>query len=144
MKENNIKENGKQLTEKQNIFLETLQTTGDPKLASQEAYGTRDFITRLKGAPNLQRKISQILTDKGLGESDLADKLKRLMNKPDIEDSDFLRALEMAFKLHGSFAPDVQISLELGMEIYKDVSIARIKTEILKLIEEPESNQGSQ
>ncbi len=127
------------LSEQQKQFVAVFEQTLDIRKAAEVVYKGRDHETEVLKSPSVRSEISRILDERNLSESHLAKRLKDVIDTPKKEEN-LLRAIEMGFRLHGSFAP-TKININAGMDIYGDIEIKQIKSEIVELLEDSEAPQ---
>jgi len=130
------------MIEKEKRFIEIFKNTGDLKLAQRVVYAGQkspnDFLRHNKG---LKKTIQDILRRQGLGEKKLAQKLTYIVDT-ETNNEVLLRALDMGFKLHGSYAP-AQVEIQSDFDIWRHLTVDELKTEIRTVVAELESYSGS-
>lgn len=121
-------------------FLDVLKITKNPRTASQLIYGTGNLFRALQHKKKVVREIVNILNRAGLKQKYLAEKLKTIIDTE--EDNEvILRALDMCFKLHGSYAPQ-EVEVEADFDIWRHLSIDEIKREIIETLTDGETDQS--
>ena len=133
-------------TEKQKEYLAIVKETGDVNLAGKQVFPAEAPGSILSRRPNLKREVVRVLEQKGLSEGDLITVLKKVVDTVDREKCDLhavLRALEMGFKIHGSFAPE-ETNVKVDVTWKEELSDADIKREIIDALENFEVEEGEE
>lgn len=121
-------------TEKEQLFIELAQKTKNPKVACDLVYPGESLTRILRDRPQVKRKIIRIINRAGLKEKWLAEKIKYIIDSSE-DDNAKLRAVDMALKLHGSYAPE-QVNVKADFDIWRHFEISDIKREIIDAIED--------
>jgi hypothetical protein len=126
----------------------------DPIEAAREVYekknlteeGVKVVLAEAMDKPQVKRAIVRHLEAMNLSEANGAQKLYILLNKPCMKDADRLKALDLLFRLHGSFAPEKSVSVDLeahfDVRAYTNVPTEAIEAEVAGLLAHPQKEEG--
>ena len=116
--------------------MEILKKTQSPQLAAKLVYN-QSLETALQ-RPALKRAIQQVLDNAGLKEIKLAQKLNNIVDTEQ-DNEVLLRALDMGFKLHGSYAPQ-EVEIQADFDVWRHLTDEDIKREIVEIAQDIQSN----
>ena len=114
----------------------------EKEMIKDEGIMTKAIMPEILMRPTTQSEISKILDETGLSERSLAGKMHDVLTseKRGHKEENELKAIRMAFELHGSFAP---IKVEVSESPYAKLSILQLQEAVRKLLESFGTKKGS-
>lgn len=112
------------LTKKQKIFVkEYIQNNGNGTQAALEAYDTEsERVAAVIASENLTKPdIKNYLEEIGFTSDNAKEVVAEILSDESNEPKDRLKAAEMIFKVHGDFAPEKSINLNVEVEANPEV-----------------------
>ena len=111
------------LTKKQRIFVNEYADTGNATKAALEAYDTDDpEVASVIGYENLTKpQIVNELKKLGFDSNNAKRVVSQILNDESAEPKDRLKASEMVFKVHGDYAPEKHVNLNVEVEASEEI-----------------------
>lgn len=111
------------LTKKQRIFVNEYADTGNGTRAALEAYDTDDEdVAAVIAVENLGKpKIQEELRKLGFDSNNAKRVVSNILNDETAEAKDRLKASEIIFKVHGDFAPEKHVNVNVEVEATEEI-----------------------
>ena len=142
------------MTETEKKFTEIIAKGGDPtsaaeallKMSGQNEEWIQSWKLRALAKPTVKRDIVRIANELGVSEENLMAKLFAIIFKPKQRDDIALAGIKEAFRVHGSYAPEKSVNVDLEVQIdttaYRGKTDEEVRSEIARIFELPQNPQS--
>lgn len=120
----------RRLTKKQREFVNEYAQTGNGVQSALKAYDSKDYATAASiAAENLKKpQIVSELVELGFDTNTAKRVVGEILSNKEVEPQHRLKAADLIFKVHGDFAPEK--SLNLNIEVETDEVVKKITAEL--------------